>query len=482
MNRKVIALFLTLVMVFSLTGTVWAAETQSGASTSAQTEPVPEEEKPEQPALTAALEIDTEHIYEGMDKAYENGYIPKIQDGAVEIVLPLKSTEPLRNNQLKAALDLGTGETPFVAANYEKLFPLETVVPQNGGEAQQLYLVSFRVSLADHRSNGTYPVTVRLSAYDSAGQPVTMDYTVFVAITDGPSEEPPAPPAISEPEKPTAEPVVFIASSTLEPGAAMAGEPFTLKLTLQNSLSTKSVENLLVTVAPENLMVNLRESSNVIPIKRIAAGGSTTLELHFDTDPAIPAEKQKINFHFQYDSNKALGLSSEGSYILDVRQGADLSFDGATLPVKVFQEDTVTTSVNLMNTGKSTLYNCRVDYQVEGLSTGGTTFVGELPAGESKLAPTNLRVSKDQLGEVTGTVTITYEDAFGQEYTKTADLSTSIVEKPAPEPEEEQKEDKKNPLWWLFILLGLAAGGGLGFGIPWFLKDRKQRQEDDLRL
>lgn len=481
MNRTVIALFLTLVMVFSLSGTVLAAEAQTAASTPAQAEPAPEEEKPEPPAPTAALEIDSKHTYAGMDKAYENGYIPTIQDGTVQIVLPLKSTAELQGNQVKVALDLGTEQTPFVVANYEKVFALETVLPQDGGEAQSIYLVSFGVKLAQNRINGTYPVTVRVSATDLSGQPISFDYTVFVTITDGASGEPEQPP-VPEPEKPTAEPVVFIASSKLEPGYAMAGEEFTLTLTLQNSLSNKSVENLLVTVEPENLQVNLLENSNVIPVKRIAAGGSAELVLHFSTDPSIPAEKQKINFHFQYNSKQTLGLSSEGSYILDVRQGAKLNYDGAVLPVKVFQNDTVTLSVNLMNTGKSPLYNCRLDYAIEGLSSGGTTFLGEIPAGESKVGSGNLRVSAEQLGDVSGTITITYEDAFGQEYTETAEVSTQIAEKPAPEPAETQKQEQKNKSWWLFALLGLVVGGGLGFGIPWLMKDRKQRQEDDLRL
>lgn len=485
MKRKLIALVLSLVMVFSLTVTVGAVEEQSGASASGQTESAPEEhpkeEKPEQAVSATSLEIDSKHVYEGMDKAYENGYIPTVKDGTAQIILPLRSTGEIRGNQVKVALDLGAEQTPFVVANYEKIFALEQVLPQSGGEAQSIYLVSFPVKLSPERINGTYPVTARVSAYDKAGQPVALDYTVFVTITDGRSGEPEQQP-MPEPEKPTAEPVVFIASSKLEPGYAMAGEEFTLTLTLQNSLSNKSVENLLVTVEPENLQINLLENSNVIPIKRIPAGGSTELVLHFSTDPSIPAEKQKINFHFQYNSKQTLGLSSEGSYILDVRQGAKLDYDGATLPVKVFQDDTVTLSINLMNTGKSPLYNCRLDYAIEGLSSGGTTFLGELPAGESKVGSGNLRVSAEQLGDVSGTVTITYEDAFGQEYTETAEVSTHIAEKAEPETQQEQAKEKKNPLWWLFVLLGLAAGGSLGFGIPWFVKDRKQRQEDDLRL
>lgn len=508
MRQKVISVILAVTTVFCLSVTAFADETaplesnpvptepsviEPAPTESVITEPVQTESAPTTPEPTqpqtepsvpeasAALEIDSKYLYEGMDKAYESGYIPKIQDGVAQIVLPLKSVGEIRDNQIKVSLDLGSGGSPFVVANYEKTFPLSKAIPQNSKEEQQLYLVSFGVKLAKDRINGTYPVTARVSAYDNTGMPIAFDYTVFVTITDGASGEPeiPAPP---EPEKPTAEPVVFIAASKMEPEVAMAGEPFTLTLTLQNSLTNKSVENLLVTVDPGNLQINLLEDSTVIPVRHIDAGGSVELVLHFDTDPAISAEKQKINFHFQYDSNQTLGLSAEGSYILDVRQSAKLDFDGAVLPVKVFQQDTVTVSVNLMNTGKSPLYNCRINYEIEGLSSGGTTFLGEIPAGENKMGSGNLRVSSEQLGDVSGTITITYEDAFGQEYAKTAEVSTHIAEKPAPETTEQAEEPKKDVHWWIFILVGLGIGGGLGFGIPWFLKDRKQRQEDNLRL
>ena len=500
---KILSVFLALILAMSLSVPALAEETQP---TAPQTESVPTETAPTEgtvptesepaaslptepptvpptePVVPASLEIDTVHLYEGMERPYETGYIPKVSGGTVQIVLPLKALGNLRDHRIKASLDLGTGaDLPFVAANYEKDFPLESVLPQNAAQEQVIYLITFEVALTKDRINGTYPVTVRISASDAANQPLTMDYTVFVTITDGRSGEPEIP-TMPEPEKPTAEPVVYISGARLDPEIAMAGEPFTLTLTLQNSLTGKSVENLLVTVDPGNLQINLLEDSNIVPVRHIAAGGSTTLTLHFDTDPAIAAEKQRINFQFQYDSSETLGLRSEGSFILDVRQSARLDFDGAILPVKVFQQDTVTVSVNLMNTGKSPLYNCRMDYEIEGMQSGGTTFLGELPAGTAKTGNGNLRVSSEQLGDVNGIIRITCEDAFGQEYTQEAEVATIIEEKPDPEPGEPEEDPDQNHHWWIFILIGTAIGGGIGFGIPWYLKDRRQRQEDDLRL
>lgn len=63
MNRKVIALFLSLIMVFSLSSTVLAVEEDTAAAPPAQAEPAPEEkpeeDKQEQLVPAAALEIDS---------------------------------------------------------------------------------------------------------------------------------------------------------------------------------------------------------------------------------------------------------------------------------------------------------------------------------------------------------------------------------------------------------------------------------------
>ena len=85
------------------------------------------------------------------------------------------------------------------------------------------------------------------------------------------------------------------------------------------------------------------------------------------------------------------------------------------------------------------------------------------------------------MGEVKGTITVTYEDTFGNEYTLTHDVKT-VIEKKVIKAEKKEEEERKNPLWWLFLLGGLVVGGGLGFGIPFAINSRKQRLKDEERL
>ena len=74
------------------------------------------------------------------------------------------------------------------------------------------------------------PVAVNVDAFDSMGNAVAFSHTIFVTISDVPAET--APPA-QGPEKPTAEPVVYISKCVTIPETVVAGEEFALTLTLK---------------------------------------------------------------------------------------------------------------------------------------------------------------------------------------------------------------------------------------------------------
>ena len=90
-------------------------------------------------------------------------------------------------------------------------------------------------------------------------------------------------------------------------------------------------------------------------------------------------------------------------------------------------------------------------------------------------------MDSDKTGAVKGTITVSYEDTFGNEYNLTQDVKT-VIEKKVVKAQKKEEEEKKNPLWWLFLLGGLVVGGGLGFGIPFAINSKKQREEDEKRL
>ena len=436
-----------------------------------------EPSEPTVPQLPTVLEIDSSHIYSGMDMAYEDGYLPRICDGVMEIVLPLKCSGALWDDQLDASLSLDTSaSSPFVVENFRKTFYLETVVPENSSLPQEIYLVAFDILLSENRKNGTYPVTVNVSAFDDSGGPVSAAFTLYITITDGKVEK------IAQPvvDTPTAEPVVYISKTVIAPETALAGEPFTMTVTLKNSITTKSIRNMLVTVDTGNVQIDLEEDSNIFPIEKIDRGGEVELTLHLSTETAIPSGKYPISFSFKYDSSKTLNLSSTGATVVEIQQPANMELVIPRFTNSVSVGETVPVSFQVMNMGRSTMYNVRCTVSGYGLVPSNTGYIGTMEAGTSKTTKVELYIialnasegneNGPQYGDTTGTVALIYEDETGQEYSQEATFDTTVNRPVVQLPQnntEEEKEEQRAGSWWISVtVLGgviLAAVGTILF-------------------
>lgn len=312
--------------------------------------------EPSLPQIPTVLEIDSSHVYSGMDMAYEDGYLPRISGGVMKIVLPLKCSGSLWDDKLDTSISLDTSaSSPFVVENFRKTFYLESVTPKNSSESQEVYLVAYEIQLSDERRNGTYPVAITTSGFDASGNAITTTFTLYITITDGKIEK------IAQPvvDTPTAEPVVYISKTVLEPTTAQAGESFTMTVTLKNSITTKYVRNMLVTVDTGNVQIDLEEDSNIFPIEKIDKGGEVELTLHFSTEPAIPSGKYPISFSFKYDSSKTLNLSSTGATVVEIQQPANMELVMPRFADSVSVGETVPVTFQVMNMGRSSMYNVR---------------------------------------------------------------------------------------------------------------------------
>ncbi len=451
--------------------------------TTPSTDPTDPSTEPTQPSapdlpessIPTALTIDTENIYDGMDKAYEDGYVPRTENGFMYIVLPMLSNGNIYQNRIKVSLGLGSGaSSPFVMANYEKTFEMETVTPKNSNEEKELFLIEFTVKLSSERINGVYPVAVNISGYDDSGTPIDCSYTIYVTITDGKSNQVTQP----APEVATAEPVVYISNSVVQPDKVMAGEEFTLTVTLKNSLATKSVKNMLVKIDTGNLHINLLENANVFQVDKIPAGGETELTFRLASDASIPAGKYNLNFTFNYDSSKTLNLSSSGSTIVEIHQPANMELVTPRFAQSVTVGETIPLSLQVMNMGRDPMYNVRCTVSGFGFAPSNTGYIGTMDAGSSATTEVELYIialnasqgneNGSQYGNTVGTVTLIYEDETGQEYQQETQFETTVnrpVVEVAQTASGEDAEEKAAGQWWISVLIlgGVILAAGFGF-------------------
>lgn len=513
MLKKSVALILVALLISSCSFSVFAADTNSNESItvvadSTKTEPstypegavasIPEEQSTtpedqfevEEEAFPTVLEIDTKNTYEMMDCAFEDGYVPQISNDIAYLVLPLISTGKIRNNEIRVSLNLGSNSlNPFEFANYEKLFYLDSVQPKNSEDEVELFLIEFPLKLSSSRINGVYPVLVNVLCYDDRGAEINYTYTVFINIEDGYSNEPtvPEPESEPEPEPITPEPVVYISCCKTLSSETVAGEDFTIELTLKNSSSTKSVKNMLLTVDTGSLQISPKENTNVFPVCDIEPSGTTTLSLQFATEASIPAGKYMMRFSFAYNSDKSLNLSSVGTTVISIKHHTDIELVRPTFAPAVTVGETIPLNLQVMNMGRDRVYNVRCEVSGFGFAPSNTGYIGTMEAGSTATTEVELYIialnvsggneQGNQYGDTVGTITLLFEDESGEEYSKEIQFETTVNRPIAVTPHANTNDDEKRTTnhWWISVVI---LGGVIcvaGFGAFLFKKKSKKR-------
>lgn len=329
------------------------------------------------------------------------------------------------------------------------------------------------VKISESAKDGNHAVTVMCEFESEAGSGSSSDTINLNVIGKKEVETTTAP-------QDTSQPRLMVTEYTVENESIIPGESRNLSITIKNTNPLKAVGNIKLSLSDESGELKT-DGMGTAYVKSISANGTYVWTVALTAVHTAKTGEHPLTLSMEYEDSNHTGYSASDTIRINIKQSVMLKYDSAKLPSKSIQGETVTVSINLMNTGKSTIHNSMIDIDVKGLESGGTVLVGEISQGESKTGSVNLRVSTEILGKVEGTITITYEDDFGETYTETVDVSTVIEEKVVMT-ETEEEEEKKNPLWWLFILIGAILGGSLGFGIPHAIRSNKQRKEDEKRL
>ncbi len=357
--------------------------------------------------------------------------------------------------------------------------PSGEIIPEGTGTAYVSRIYSGRsytwvleLKATEKATDGNHAVTVSAEYETENGSNGNSNDTLNISVK-GKTEE--------KTKENNSSPRLMVTDYKTENGFLTPDGSASLKITIKNTNPKRAVSNIKLSLADESGEIK-PDSMGTKYVSAIAAGGVYTWNVKLTAANTAAANEHKMNLNMEYEDENHSPYSASDTLLVQVRQTASLDYNGAQLPVKVIQGNVTTVTLTLMNTGKSTLYNCMFEFNVEGLNGGGSTFVGTINSGESGTGNANLRVSEEILGKVSGTLTISYEDDYGEKYTQTVDVQTIIEEKAVLADNINQEEKKQNNLWWLFLLIGLAVGGGLGFGIPYAINSSKQRKEDEKRL
>ena len=376
-------------------------------------------------AFAAEFEIDQHSTMDGMNRSWYQGYAPSISYHKMTLCLPIRAESCVGDITVSLALD---DPNVFVLSGEPKEV---TVLPKNG-----IYPVKLVLPLEQHRRNGDYPATITIKGTDEAGKEIVETMPYVIRIRDGYGSHE------------TLEPVISDVIGNLD-----VGTDGSLSLTITNPTTTQSIMDGEITVTDSTGEI-LMSGSNRFSVPEILPGKSETVTIPMTVKGNASISQHTLEVKFSY---KVLGKDAEWkeTFTVPVTQSIRLEQGGVQLPTAIAGE-LGNMTLPLMNMGKGELQNVLVKLEMDGVLDAQSVLVGTLAAGETKQAKLTFTPKLDSVGTHSGTVTITCEDAYGNTFSQTLDV-TLTVDEPIPEVELQQEEEKEKMSPGTIVLIVLCV-------------------------
>jgi len=376
-------------------------------------------------SFAAEFELDQYSTIDGMNCSWYQGYEPIISYNTMTLHLPIRADGYTGDITVSMALD---DPNVFLLAGEPKV----VTVSQKDG----IYPVKLTLALERNRRNGDYPVTITIKGTEATDKELVETIPYVIRIRDGQGSHE------------TMEPVITDVAGSLD-----VGTTGTLNLTISNPTTTQSITAGEITVTDSSGEI-LMSGSNRIRIHEIFPGKSerVTIPVLVSGNASIRQHALEVKFHY-----KVLGETAEWkeTFMVPVTQAIRLEQGGAQLPSAIAGE-MGNMSLPLMNMGKGELQNVLVKLEVDGVLDAQSVLVGTIAPGETKQAKLTYTPMLDAVGTYAGTVTITCEDAYGNPFTQTLDV-TLTVEQPIPKSVPQDAEEKSAPNPWVITLTVLST-------------------------
>ena len=429
---------------------------QTPAPTPAATQPSSPTANPtaKPTSVVDQLIIDSRNLYDGMDKTYADGYVPRVVNGRVYIILPLLGQT--YDGKVTVTADLGTTvDSPFVFGNYSQ-------TATGWGK----YVFTLEIPLVSERIKGSYPVTLKADYLDVLGQQKQQSFTVHVTITDG--KNPPDPNDV--PKQTVEKPELFISACTVNPDTVGGEEEFSIDATIDN-IGAIRARSVRLSYGSEAAGIVPVETNSAMHLPNIASGKSETVSFNLRTTKDVLAGEQPFYITLDYVDLYGGVYTNTRTFLVHVTQPAEMSCDPVSMPKEVTAGETVSLPANVFNIGKSTLRNVSVNLTGAGLFPTSSVFLGDIQPGEAGYGEMKVFIGMlsmtegytESYGKTSAVYTISYTDDAGETHTTEQQLSTEIKqpviagEKTDAEKKAEEEQKRAMSQWWISALAAFAV-------------------------
>lgn len=389
--------------------------------------------------------------------------------------------------------------TPVLSNDIEKFpFDIDLVdytlsYPGSIGRGQVVEFL-YHLRLSKKATVGVKQVDFNVTYRNDEGDLKSGTVSLFVNVRKGLSPT-------SDKDTTTSVPKLIIESYKLSSDKIYAGETFDLEFTIKNTSDSTNLQNVQIHIKDAGetaTIVPASGGSNTLYISKIGKGQSSSQKVSLQTAPDATAKAYTLNVDFSYESASTNAAHTANETIaVPILQKIRLKCDEPTVYDDVSYLDSSTSmSIKMYNMGRSSVYNCIVDVEGNGLKLEESYFGGTLSAGSTLAA--DISVIPSEAGDIQGTVVISYEDVYGEPGEERLPFTLHVEDPNAGMENMEGMEGmggegmeggmtdpgmeggSKGFPWWGWVIGAGALGGGGFFGFKKLKKRRARSLEDEI--
>lgn len=265
------------------------------------------------------------------------------------------------------------------------------------------------------------------------------------------------------------QPKILLESCSLTGKNMEAGSSEEVEFVLKNKSSNQEIYNLKLVFSTETPGIQFEKNS--FYFEKISPGGRINVLNRIRAAADTKEGTVPITLSFEYEDKK--GTSAAGTEKMEflVKQKIWVNLDCDNLPAEVYSTDTVNMGIRVQNVSRTGIFNARVALEGTGMFPKEEIFLGNMDAGTESTGTMRIFVGtrtmetsgrdegtdeKEMYGNVTGKITLRYEDGEGKHYEQVREYETKI-QKPRLQTLNIEKPKKANS-WWYSVAAAAACG------------------------
>ena len=226
-------------------------------------------------------------------------------------------------------------------------------------------------------------------------------------------------------EKTPKTPNLVLRESSYGTEAVVAGSPFTLSVTPYATAGEEPLSDVIVSVTlPDGITLTGGSLSSYVG----SMSPRSTCNVSFAVLPSAAYTGGVANITVNMTgtgTETGTAVTGTGTISVPITQPDRFEITSMELSDTIYLGETTSITLNVVNKGRNPVANLEASISGENLGVSvSTQYIGNVNAG------VDFDLTPQQAGEMTGTITLTYEAADGTTKTLTQDFSTTVQEMP----------------------------------------------------